>query len=139
MSAVADREVRGEGFAAAELATQIPHHRVFALFRAAPRQWMRAALSLGALDSPSRPSGPPSFELGMPELERPDRLVIPLSWSPNEGPERFGRFVGAFVIEPDGDGARILLKGATDGGSPAHNHSLLEAVLRRVTRALDAL
>ncbi|MDA8295390.1 MAG: hypothetical protein M0004_02170 [Actinomycetota bacterium] len=136
---MADRKAGGEGFATAALATPIPHHRVFALFRAAPRQWMRAALSLGALDSPSRPSGPPSFELGMPELERPDRLVVPLSWSPNEGSERFERFVGAFVIEQDGDGARIRLEGATDGGSPAPNHALLEAVLRRVTRALDAL
>lgn len=123
---------------AAELATAIPAQRVFELFRAAPRQWMRAALGLGAFDSPSRPSGPPSFELAMPEFEHPDRLVVPLSWSPKEGPERFGRFVGAFVIEQDAEGARIRLEGTTDGGSPGPNRSLLEAVLRRVVRAIES-
>lgn len=136
---MADREAGSEGFAAAELAMPIPHQRVFELFRAAPRQWLRAALSLGALDSPSRPAGPPSFELGVAEIERPDRLVVPLSWSPNEGPDCFSHLVGSFVIEHDGEGVRIRLEGTTKGGHRAQNHALLEAVLRRVTRAFEVL
>ncbi len=77
INAVADRELEGEGarFAAAELATPVPHHQVSELFRA--RQQMRAALSLGAPGAPSRQSGPPSFAVGGPELEGPTASSFP--------------------------------------------------------------
>ncbi len=106
INAVADRELEGEGarFAAAEVATPVPHHQVSELFRAAPADARRAeprrALS---------PIWPAELRGRRARARGPDRLVIPLAWSLNDGPEHFGRFVGAFVVEHDENGARIRL------------------------------
>ena len=111
INAVADRELEGEGarFAAAELATPVPHHQVSQLFRAAPADARRAEprRARRALS----PIWPAELRGRRARARGPDRLVVPLAWSLNDGPELFGRFVGAFVVEHDGNGARIRLGG----------------------------
>ena len=111
INAVADRELEGEGarFAAAELATPVPHHQVSELFRAAPADARRAEprRAQRALS----PIWPAELRGRRARARGPDRLVVPLAWSLDNGPELFGRFVGAFVVEHDGNGARIRLGG----------------------------
>lgn len=83
--------------------------------------------------------GNPSFTLGEPAADERGTVVVPLTWYPARGARTFSRFDGHFTIAPAARGTIIALDGSVEGGEAPDNRAALQAVLRQVVRALEAV
>lgn len=127
----------GGGYLSSTARAAVGTARVLELFQTTPPSWIRPLLTLTSPVDGHGGRGRPAFELGRAEPVD-GAVAVPLTWTPDLGEATFSRLVGAFVIAEDGGGTVLTLGGVVEGGEEARSRSTLDAVLRRVVRALEA-
>lgn len=118
--------------------TAVPPEGVVELFGVHPPSWIRPLLTLSSPPTAAGGRGAPSFDLSPPEHDGTGAASVGLTWCPDQGAGTFSRFEGRFLIQAVGSGSAIILDGVVEGGSPPTNQAVLDTVVRRLVRTVEA-